>query len=121
VHLLEHLLEGGATDELYLLTLKIQVGGNVVERPNQSLYRNSLHISSLFLYFIVVVIVSLVDIAVLKKTPLSLFCEAEPYLVFSILLFFILTYGLPLHRFLQSKNKSRKSKHSTCSLSRRFC
>ena len=39
----EHLLEGGAANQLYLLTLEILMGGNVVKRPQLSLYGYSLH------------------------------------------------------------------------------
>ena len=45
-HLTEHLLESRTTDELDLLSLEIEVGGNVMERTNQSLYRYSLHVTS---------------------------------------------------------------------------
>ena len=54
-HLAEHLLERGAAYQLYLLVLKVQVGGYVVERPCESLYGYSFHF-----FFI------------LKKTPLAL-------------------------------------------------
>ena len=40
---LEHLLEGGATDQLDLLSLEILMGGDVMERPQLSLYCYSLH------------------------------------------------------------------------------
>ena len=46
-HALEHLLERRAADELYLLTLEIEVGGYVVERAHKALYRYSLHTSVL--------------------------------------------------------------------------
>jgi hypothetical protein len=42
---LKHLLEGGATYQLYLLILEKQMCCNVVKRPYQSLYRYSFHIS----------------------------------------------------------------------------
>ena len=48
--ILEHLFEGGAADELYLLALEILMGGDVVERPEFSLYGYSLHI--LFYFYI---------------------------------------------------------------------
>ena len=44
LHVTEYLLEGVATDELYLFILEIEVSSNVVERPYQSLYRYSFHL-----------------------------------------------------------------------------
>jgi len=44
---LKHLFEGGAADELHLLTVEILVGGHVVERTHKALYRYSLHLSLL--------------------------------------------------------------------------
>jgi hypothetical protein len=38
------LLERRATDQLHLLTLEIQMGCYIVERPHHALYRYSLHI-----------------------------------------------------------------------------
>jgi len=61
----KHLLEGRATNQLYLLILEEQMGGDVVKRTDESLYRYSLH-NAFYFY---------------KKTPLSLVCEAEPYLI----------------------------------------
>ena len=46
-HIVEHLLEGGAAYQLYLLALEILVGGNVVEGALKALYGNSLHIGFL--------------------------------------------------------------------------
>jgi hypothetical protein len=40
----KHLFEGGTTYQLYLFSLEIQVRRYIVERPDQSLYRYSLHI-----------------------------------------------------------------------------
>jgi hypothetical protein len=40
----EDLFKGRTTYQLYLLPLEIQVCRDVVERPDQSLYGNSLHI-----------------------------------------------------------------------------
>ena len=51
LHLCKHLFKGTAAYQLYLLTLKVEVGGNVVERPYQTLYRYSLHISILNFQF----------------------------------------------------------------------
>ena len=65
-HAVEHLLEGGATDELYLLTLEIEVCRNVVERPYQSLYRYSLHRT-----------LSFISLS-LKKSRFHCGCEAGP-------------------------------------------
>ena len=47
---LKHLLEGGATDKLYLLALEILMGGDVVERPQLALYCYSLHCVVLLIY-----------------------------------------------------------------------
>jgi hypothetical protein len=83
-NLAEHLFEGGTADKLYLLSLEIEVCGYVVERPCQSLYRNSFHLFNAFFD---------------KKTPLSRCCEAEPDISFSYFCFKF-TYGHPLHRLL---------------------
>jgi hypothetical protein len=91
---LKDLFEGGAADELHLLALEIEVRRNVVKRPRLSLNGYSLHL------FILT-----------KKLRFHLVCEAEPYFISSIVQFFNLTYGQPLHNSLQSKSKSRKSKH----------
>jgi hypothetical protein len=40
----KHFFERAAANQLYLLTLEIEVGGYVVERPYQTLYRYSLHL-----------------------------------------------------------------------------
>ena len=71
---LEHLLKRGAALQLYLFTLEVEVGRNVVERTRQSLYSYSFH-----LYLILILFFNL------KKFPLSLVCEAGPYLFSSIL------------------------------------
>ena len=42
---LKDLFEGRAADELYLFSLEIQVCRDIVERPDQSLYGNSLHLN----------------------------------------------------------------------------
>jgi len=42
--LLEHLFEGAAANQLNLFPLEVKVCRDVVERPYQSLYCNSLHI-----------------------------------------------------------------------------
>ena len=47
INVFEHLLEGGAAYQLYLLALKILVGGNVVEGALKALYGYSLHIGFL--------------------------------------------------------------------------
>ena len=102
LHRLKHLFEGSTANELYLFILEIQMGRYIVERPCQSLYRYSLHRWS---YLIL-----------LKETPLSPVVVKRSCI--SILQFFnssILTYGFPLHKCLQSKNNSRKSKRSTSS------
>ena len=41
--ILEHLLEGGAANQLNLFALKILMGSDVVKRPQLSLYCYSLH------------------------------------------------------------------------------
>jgi hypothetical protein len=79
LHLCKDFLKGVATDQLYLLALKIEVGSYVVKRSYQSLYRYSFH--SCILFFI----------RLFKKTPLSLgVCEAEPYFIFAFTLIYIL-------------------------------
>lgn len=47
--ILEHSLESGAADKLYLLSLKELVGGDVMERSDKSLYSYSFHILLLVL------------------------------------------------------------------------
>ena len=44
LHILKHLLERLAADELYLLTVEILMSCNVVKRPQFSLYSYSLHL-----------------------------------------------------------------------------
>ena len=56
LHVAEHLLKRRAADQLYLLTLEIQVCRNVVERPYQSLYRYSFHIFVVVVVSVVVLI-----------------------------------------------------------------
>ena len=43
LHVLEHLLESGAANELYLFTFEMLVGCHVVERTDESLYCYSFH------------------------------------------------------------------------------
>jgi hypothetical protein len=69
--ILKDLFEGRAANKLYLFPLEIQVCRNIVERPDQSLNGNSLHILTFSIF--------------LKKTPLSPFREAEPYYILQIL------------------------------------
>ena len=80
-HVVEHLFESAAADELYLLPLEVQVCCNVVEWPYQSLYRYSFH-------------------ATYQKIPLSLFCEAGPYFNFQL---YILIYLRPTASQLVAK------------------
>jgi hypothetical protein len=47
--ILEHLFKSGTADELNLFTLEVLVCGDVVERPELSLYGYSLHILFLIL------------------------------------------------------------------------
>jgi hypothetical protein len=44
LHIHEDLLERRTADKLYLLTLKVQVRRNVVERPDETLYSNPFHL-----------------------------------------------------------------------------
>ena len=70
LNVVEHLFECRAADKLYLLTLEIQVCRNVVERPYQSLYRYSLHLSVLLI----------------QKTPLSPYKWSGAFISFFILI-----------------------------------
>ena len=47
---LKHLLKRGAALQLYLLALEVEVGGYVVKRARQSLYRYSLHTIIIYLF-----------------------------------------------------------------------
>ena len=82
----KHLLDSATADELYLLSLEVEVRRNVVERPDESLYGYSLHL--IYLRF--------ADLLLYKKLRFHLVCEAEPYFIFYLFTFLLL---LTTHRF----------------------
>ena len=93
---LEHLLECGAADELYLLSLEILMGGDIVEGAQQSLYCYSFHII---------------------KNPASIILKRDLNVYFFSFVFLKLksTRNFPLHSSLQSKSRSNRKMRKTCS------
>ena len=83
----------------YVEKQRQQMGGNVMERPYQSLYCYSLHLFTYLTFYF------------FKRKPHFHICEAG--LLFLLILSLNFIRNDPLHNCLQSKNNSRKSMHST--------